>query len=76
MNRNVWRGLSAGIQRALLRESVQRLKGDLKDLKYDAIEEARDVLNSDAASGEIALMANVRVTFRATELLINKLEIL
>jgi tRNA(Ile)-lysidine synthetase-like protein len=60
-DRIAWRNLSAGLQRATLREAVRRVKGDVTNLKYAAIEEARDVLNSDASIGEIALMHDVRI---------------
>jgi tRNA(Ile)-lysidine synthase len=59
-----WRALPVALQRGVLRACVQRLRGDLTDLPYAAIEEARDVLNSDAVVGEIALMRDVRVAVR------------
>jgi hypothetical protein len=62
VDRRTWRGLVPGLQREILREAVRRLKGDTTDLPYAAIEEARDVLNSDAGTGEIALMRDVRIT--------------
>lgn len=61
VDRKAWRALIAGLQRAVLREAVRRLKGDITQLSYAAIEEARDVLNSDAGAGEIALMTDVRI---------------
>jgi tRNA(Ile)-lysidine synthase len=61
VDRPAWRALPAGLQREVLREAARRLKGDLTNLGYAAIEEARDVLNSDAGVGEIALMRDVRV---------------
>lgn len=61
LDRAAWRGLSVGLQRETLRESVRHLQGDTTNLKFAAIEEARAVLNSDAATGEIALMALVRI---------------
>lgn len=61
VDRKMWRALSAGLQRATLREAVRRLKGDTTQLSYAAIEEAREVLNSDAGAGEIALMTRVRI---------------
>jgi tRNA(Ile)-lysidine synthase len=61
VDRKAWRALSAGLQRAALREAVRRLKGDTTQLSYAAIEEAREVLNSDAGVGEIALMTDVRI---------------
>ena len=53
--------LPVGLQRAVLREAVRELRGDFTDLKFAAIEEARDVLNSDAATASIALLAGVRI---------------
>ena len=64
-NRAAWRALPAGLQRATLREAVKQIKGELVDLKYAAIEEARDVLLSNARVGEIALQADVRITVGA-----------
>ena len=61
VDRKAWRALSAGLQRATLREAVRRLKGDTAHLSYAAVEEARDVLNSNAGVGEIALMTDVRI---------------
>lgn len=61
IDRLAWRALVPGLQRATLREAVRRLKGDVTNLKYAAVEEARDVLNSDAGTGEIALMQDVRI---------------
>jgi tRNA(Ile)-lysidine synthase len=61
LNRQIWQTLPQGLQRATLRFAVQQLKGEAIDLKYSAVEEARDVLNSSAATGEIALLADVRV---------------
>lgn len=61
VDRKAWRALSAGLQRATLREAMRRLKGDTMQLSYAAIEEARDVLNSDAGAGVIALMTDVRI---------------
>ncbi len=61
VDRKAWRALNAGLQRAVLREAVRRLKGETTQLSFAAIEEARDVLNSDAGIGEIALMADVRI---------------
>jgi tRNA(Ile)-lysidine synthase len=60
-SRAAWRALPPGLQRAVLREAVRRFKGDVTDLKYAAVEEARDVLNSDAGSGEIAILSDVRI---------------
>jgi tRNA(Ile)-lysidine synthase len=64
VDRKAWRALGAGLQRAMLREAVRRLKGDVTQLSYAAIEEAREVLNSDAGAGEIALMTDVRIDVR------------
>jgi len=60
-DRRAWQALPAGLQRATLRRAVQRLCGDLTDLKLAAIEEARDVLNSDAHAGVIALRSDARI---------------
>jgi tRNA(Ile)-lysidine synthetase-like protein len=61
LNRSMWRALPVGLQRAVLREAVRRLQGDVQDLKFAGVEEARDVLNSDATHAEIALLAHVRI---------------
>ena len=61
VDRAAWRELPAGLQRAVLREAVRRLRGDTTNLGYAAVEEARDVLNSDAGVGEIALMTDMRI---------------
>lgn len=61
LNRNVWRGLSIGLQRATLREGVRRVQGDLTHLKFVAIEEARSVLNSTAQHAEIAVLGHLRL---------------
>lgn len=61
VDRVAWRNLPAGLQRAILREAVSQLKGDITNLSYAAIEEARAVLISDAGVGEIALMRDVRI---------------
>jgi tRNA(Ile)-lysidine synthetase-like protein len=62
IDRAVWRALPDGIQRLVLRECVRALRGadGLTNLNYAAIEEARDVLLSDAQSAEISLMADLR----------------
>jgi tRNA(Ile)-lysidine synthase len=60
-DRSAWRALSRGLQRATLREAARRLQGDVTGLSYAAIEEARDVLNSDAPTGEIALAHSIRI---------------
>ncbi len=61
IDRQAWRALPQGLQRATLREAVRRSKGDVTGLQYSAVEEARDVLNSDAQTAEIALMQDVRI---------------
>lgn len=61
INRSAWQQLLTGLQRSVLRYAIQRCKGQLTNLKYRAVEEARDVLNSDARSGEIAILADVRI---------------
>ena len=65
LDRVAWRALPVGLQRATLREAVRRLKHDLTDLKYAGVEEARDVLNSDARTGEIAILDDVRIIVHA-----------
>jgi tRNA(Ile)-lysidine synthase len=60
-DRSAWCKLPTGLQRATLRQAVMQLKSHLTDLKFSAIEEARDVLTSDAATGEITLLADVRI---------------
>ena len=74
-DRTAWRNLPVGLQRATLRQAVSQLKGHLTDLKFNAIEEARDVLTSDATTGEIALLADVRVDVKARKFEIKRLEI-
>jgi len=64
-DRAAWQALPEGLQRATLREAVHQIKGHLTDLKYAAIEEARDVLTSPAHTGEIALQADVRIAVEA-----------
>lgn len=73
VDRTAWRGLSAGLQRATLREAVRRLKGDTTQLSYAAIEEARDVLNGNAGVGEIALMTDVRINVAWREFVVQLL---
>ena len=73
-DRTAWRNLPAGLQRATLREAVNQLKSHLTDLKFSAIEEARDVLTSDATTGEIALLADVRVNVEARIFVMRRLE--
>ena len=64
-DRAAWQRLSVGLQRAVLRQAVLQLKGQITNLKFSAIEEARDVLTSDATTGEIALLADVRIFIAA-----------
>lgn len=66
LDRRGWQALPAGLQRATLRRAVQMLRGDLTDLKLAAIEEARDVLNSDARAGVIALRPDARIEVSPT----------
>ncbi len=70
IDRAAWRALPEGVQRLALRECVRALKGELTHLNYAAVEEARDVLLSDAHTGEIALMADVRITVSARAALV------
>jgi tRNA(Ile)-lysidine synthase len=74
-DRVTWRNLPVGLQRATLRHAVSQLKGHLTDLKFSAIEEARDVLTSDATTGEIALLADVRVRVSAGAFVVGRLVI-
>ncbi len=71
-DRPAWRALSRGLQRATLREAVRRLQGDVTGLQYAAIEEARDVLNSDAPTGEIALTHDVRIEVTRRTFIVRK----
>ncbi len=66
LDRRAWQTLPAGLQRATLRRAVQILCGDLTDLKLAAIDEARDVLNSDARSGIISLRPDARIEVSPT----------
>ncbi len=70
VDRAAWRALPEGLQRALLRESVRRIKGELTNLNFAAVEEARDVLNSAATTGDIALMSDVRIIVRAPDFVV------
>lgn len=70
VDRHAWRALSPGLQRETLREAVRRLRGDATNLPYAAIEEARDVLTSDAGVGEIALMRDVRISVARREFVV------
>jgi tRNA(Ile)-lysidine synthase len=65
VDRAGWRALPAGLQRAMLRESVRIVRGALTDLSYDAVEEARAVLLSDAPQASAAITADVRVEMHA-----------
>ncbi|MFC1463740.1 MAG: tRNA lysidine(34) synthetase TilS [Candidatus Brachytrichaceae bacterium NZ_4S206] len=72
VDRPAWCALPRGLQRAILREAVRRLQGDVTGLQYAAIEEARDVLNSDAPTGEIALMHDVRIEVTKRTFIVRK----
>jgi len=72
VDRRAWQSLSAGLQRATLRWAAQRLRGEFSELPYAAVEEARAVLNSEAASGEIALARNVRIAVEKDIFIIRK----
>ena len=67
LDRAAWRALPAGLQRATLRRAIQVVRGDLTDLKLAAIDEARDVLNSDARAGVIALRPDARIEVSPTQ---------
>lgn len=60
-DRSAWRALVPGLQRATLREAVRLLTGASLAPPYNAIEEARAVLTSDAATGTIALTRDLRI---------------
>ena len=60
-DRPKWCALPAGLQRTVLRECVRQVMGDTTDLKYAGIEEARTVLNSQARTGEIAVLSELRI---------------
>lgn len=64
VDRAAWRTLPVGLQRAVLRECVRVVRADLTNLNYDAIEEVRDVLLSDAVQAASAITADVRVELR------------
>jgi len=72
VDRRAWRALSRGLQRATLREAVRRLKGNTVGLPYAAIEEARDVLNSDAPAGDIALTHDTRIEVKRQMFIVRK----
>lgn len=66
-----WLALPLGLRRATLREAARRVAGHLTDLKYSAIEEACDVLDSGSAiSGEIALTGTLRIWVAAEHFVI------
>lgn len=60
-DRKAWCQLPVGMQRATLRRALLNYHGNLTHVKYTGIEEARDVLNSNAAQAEIAILAGVRI---------------
>jgi tRNA(Ile)-lysidine synthetase-like protein len=72
-DRRAWRALSVGLQRATLRWAAQQLRGEAVELPYAAVEEARDVLNSDAPSGDIALARDVRIKVDKDFFIVRKL---
>jgi len=72
VDRQAWRALSQGLQRATLREAVRRLKGDTAGLPYTAIEEARDVLNSNAPAGDVALTHDARIEVKKRIFVVRK----
>ena len=65
LDRATWCALPVGLQRATLREAVKRVKHNLTDLKFAGVEEARDVLNSDARTAEIAILDDIRIIVQA-----------
>jgi tRNA(Ile)-lysidine synthase len=70
VDRLAWRTMPVGLQRALLRECVRVVRKDLTNLSYDAVEEVREVLLSDAAQADAAITSDVRVTARAREFVV------
>jgi tRNA(Ile)-lysidine synthetase-like protein len=64
LDRAAWRALPVGLQRATLREAVRRVKLNLVDLKFAGVEEARDVLNSDTQTAEIAILNDIRIVVK------------
>jgi tRNA(Ile)-lysidine synthase len=73
-DRAAWRALPAPLQRGVLREAARQAAGDTTDLAFAAIEEARDVLSSDALSGSIDLTARVRATFQRASFQVSAVE--
>jgi len=73
IDRDDWRKLPAGLQRGLLRECVRAVRGDLTNLHYEAVEEARAALNSDAPRVDAAVTADVRATADAHEICVHRL---
>ncbi len=65
-DRRAWQKLPAGLQRTTLRRAIHNLRGNLTNLKLAAIDEARDVLNSDACNGVVALRPDVRIEVSPT----------
>ena len=61
INRKGWQKLPVGLQRTVLRQAVMQVKQNTVDLKYSGVEEARDVLNSNASTGQIAILSDVRI---------------
>lgn len=61
LNRDAWRALHVSVQRGVLRTAIQRKQGHLQNIRFAAIEEAREVLLSDAARAEIALSSAVKI---------------
>ncbi len=61
LDRAAWRALPRGLQRATLRLAAEHVYGDVVELPYAVVEEARRVLNSQASRACIALTAGLRV---------------
>ncbi len=61
LDRDAWCALPRGLQRATLRLAAEQLHGDVVELPYAVVEEARRVLNSAAPRAEIALTAGLHI---------------
>ena len=61
IDRLAWSALPISLQRATLRALLLEFHGELTNVKYTGIEEARDVLNSPASHAQIAILASVRI---------------
>jgi tRNA(Ile)-lysidine synthase len=73
VDRRAWQALSLGLQRGTLRWAAQQLCSEVIELPYAAVEEAREVLNSQATSGHIALTRDVRIAVEKDTFVVYKL---